>query len=357
MEISGKNIWQQAAGNNDRSFAGICLKWDIILNGPGYAGAWPACIDALREDGFTAKKITGLRRFAMEVEDGDLVVLRSGTASILGVGEIVGLYEWNDAFGDVDGWSLEHTRRVRWLWNGLKSPKFFDTYALKLGDTTQRLNDGPVVEWLKTLEIDISVQKRELAYLPELQDRDMTLEKIAEFLFDEGVASASIAKLTAEMDELKRIAKWYQRSTMPSEHETVAYLVVPLLRALGWTPQKMAVEWNYVDVALFGHLPRSDDTLHAVVEAKKMDKSCLSAISQAMNYARDKAFCNRLILTDGLRYGVFTRTSNQSFKLHAYLNIARLQRDYPIYECEGAQQALLAMTPEWRAANERQVLL
>src|SRR5260370_42567094 len=62
---------------------------------------------------------------------------------------------------------------------------------------------------------------------------------------------------------------------MPSEHETVAYLVVPLLRALGWTPQRMAVEWNHVDVALFEQLPRSDKSLRVVAEAKKMDNSCL----------------------------------------------------------------------------------
>src|SRR5216684_1647323 len=43
----------------------------------------------------------------------------------------------------------------------------------------------------------------------------------------------------------------------------------------GWTPQKMSVEWNQVDVALFSELPRNDEHLHVVVEAKKMDNSCL----------------------------------------------------------------------------------
>jgi hypothetical protein len=102
--------------------------------------------------------------------------------------------------------------------------------------------------------------KRPLVFLPSgAAQIETSLNEISEYLFDQGVASASITNLLDEMGELIRIAKWYRRSTKPSEHETVAYLVVPLLRALGWTPQRMAVEWNHVDLALFERLPRTDD--------------------------------------------------------------------------------------------------
>ena len=43
----------------------------------------------------------------------------------------------------------------------------------------------------------------------------------------------------------------------------------------------MAIEWNKVDVALFNQLPRADENLGVVVEAKKKDNSCLTAKSQA----------------------------------------------------------------------------
>jgi hypothetical protein len=198
------------------------------------------------------------------------------------------------------------------------------------------------------------------------------VEEISDFLFDKGVASSSISSLLIEIGELIRIAKWYQRAALDharnkdqkgasgndrdsqiSEHETVTYLVVPLLRALGWTPQKMAVEWKRVDVALFAQLPRGDMNLQAVVEAKKMDNSCLSAISQAESYADGKPDCHRLIVTDGLRYGVFTRNKEQEFKLYAYLNLTNLKRHYPILECHGAEEALLSMAPEWRLDQMR----
>jgi len=353
MDITGKVIWQQAAGDTDRNYSDLCLRWGVILNGPGYAGSWPDCGKLLRSDDWSSRKVTDLKRFAEEMKDGDLVVLRIGTSTVLGVGQIVGSYEWRDEFGDVDGWDLQHIRRVRWMWTGRDNPKTFETYALKQGDTTQKLNDGPVTDWLSTLSISDDALSRPIIDLPgQSKSTDITVTEISEFLFDRGVASASITALLSEIGELTRIAKWYKRSkSNPSEHETVAYLVVPLLRALGWTPQRMAVEWNYVDVALFERLPRSDETLRVVVEAKKMNNSCLSAMSQAMSYSDGKAACHRLIVTDGLRYGVYTRNKLEAFRLYAYMNLTRLRHDYPIYECNGAEEALLAMAPEWNSSE------
>ena len=120
--------------------------------------------------------------------------------------------------------------------------------------------------------------------------------------------------------------------------------VVPFLRALGWTPQKMAVEWNHVDIALFSNLPRKDDNLTVVVEAKRRGNSCLTAKSQAEEYARSKG-CDRLIVTDGIRFGIFGKI-DERFQLISYLNITRLRNSYPIYDCFGAREAILNMTPE-----------
>ena len=349
MDISGRSIWQHAAGDTDRDYSKLCLDWDVILNGPGNAGPWPDCRTALSSDGLKPRKLTDLRRFSEEIKDGDFVVLRLGTSTVFGFGQIVGDYEWRDEFGDVDGWDLQHVRRVRWLWRGENSPKQFDTYALKQGDTTQKLNSGPVMDWVSNLTVPENVINRPLIALPGGASQTETqLNDISEYLFDRGVASASITNLLAEMGELVRIAKWYQRSAKPSEHETVAYLVVPLLRGLGWTPQRMAVEWHHVDLALFERLPRSDHSLQVVVEAKKMENSCLSAMSQAMTYSKGKLACHRLIVTDGLRYGVYVRRELEPFKLYAYMNLTRLRTAYPVYACEGVKEALLAMTPEWR---------
>ena len=338
-------FWQQAVGDTDRNYAEVCLRWGVILNGPGYAGAWPECVEQLRNDGWSSKKITDLRRFSEEMKDGDIVVLRLGTSKILGVGLVVGEYEWLDLFGDVDGWDLQHVRRVSWLWKGLDTPKEFDTYTLKQGDTTQQLDSPVVTDWIESLNLNYD-SNPPLSELPISENNVVDFESVSEFLFDNGVSSNSIDILNKEIDELVRIAKWYNKYDNPSEFETVAYLAIPLLRALGWTPQKMAVEWNKVDIALFNSLPRTDSNLSVVVEAKKKGNSCLSAVSQAQSYAEGKDNCRRLIVTDGLRYGVYLKRKHE-FKLYAYFNITNLKASYPIYECFGVNEALITMTPEW----------
>jgi hypothetical protein len=361
MNLNGRTVWQHAAGDTDRDYVDVCIENDVILNGPGRYGPWPAQAEDVVGKVRRPKKLTDLRRFCEEMLDGDVVVLRLGTKLVPAVGVIVGDYEWSDAFGDVDGWDLEHVRRIKWLWVG-KKPKEFDAYAIKWGDTTQRLNPGQVWDWLTTLKVDEAAAAEPSALPSESDAGAIEFDQISDFLFDRGVASTSIAHLMAEIGELTRIARWYELSTRngfntdqhlnrPSEHETVAYLVVPLLRALGWTPQRMAVEWNKVDVALFDSLPRTNENMSVVVEAKKLGRACLAARVQATGYADQKASCRRLIVTDGLRYGVYVKQSDGDFRLHAYLNLTRLRDGYPAYDCGGAEDALLAMSPDWRKGH------
>ena len=166
-------------------------------------------------------------------------------------------------------------------------------------------------------------------------------------MFESGASSNSIEILLSEFNELRRIAKWYHGKEAPSEFETISYLVVPLLRALGWTPQKMAIEWKKVDIALFDQLPRENNNLSVVVEAKKKGFSCLTAISQAEGYAKGKENCKRLIVTDGLRYGIYLK-ENDNYNLKAYFNLVDLRDNYEIYSCRGVKEGLMTMTPEWK---------
>jgi len=347
MDIENKTIWQQGSGDGDRNYASECLKWDVILNGPGDAGAFPDVYVNHKKLGMTSRKATDLRRFSEEMTAGDIVVLRSGTSRISGVGEIVGEYQWLEIFGDIDGWDLQHVRRVRWLWQSNTSPKLFPTYTLNQGDTSQLLRSEVVKQWLADLKLKNASTNRSLIELPLPKDsRPASLQDLSEAMFSYGVASDSINNFMRDINEIVRIADWYQRTGSPSEHETVAYLVIPFLRALGWTPQKMAVEWKYVDVALFGKLPREADNLKVVVEVKRIGNSCLTAVTQAEGYALKYKGCERLIVTDGIRYGVFVR-KNERFFLSAYVNLTKLRNEYPIYDCGGLIEAVLGMTPEW----------
>lgn len=349
MDVSKyRKIWQHASGDTNRNYHKLCFEWGVILFGPGTWGAHPGCEDALKANGIKKKKRKTLERFAERMQDGDLVVLRIGTGTIYGVGEIVGDYEWNDCFRDVDGWDLQHTRRVRWLWIYDGAPKIFKAYALKWGDTTQKLTGEEVMQWLSELEIPAEKYEQSLKELPEV-GKPVTLDELTEYLYARGISNTSISQVQNQFTELRRIAKWYgKEKEKPSEAETIAYLISPMLRALGWTPQKMAVEWHNVDLALFSKLNREDANLSAVVEAKKMGYSCLTAKSQASGYAEGKPNCQRLIVTDGMRYGIYLK-ENDDFTLMAYFNLSDLRDEYAIFQCGGVKEALTLMTPEWRA--------
>ena len=200
MMNTDRTFWQIGAGDNDRNHADICLRWGVILNGPGEYGPWPECEEKLRKDGYSARKVSDIRKFCdsdASVRDGDVVVLRVGTSSVYGVGIVRGGYEWFDDFGDVDGWDIQHVRRVQWVWKYSDSPQPFKTYALKRGDTTQTLNEGEVKNWINE-KISLDVRRKSLPKLPpscidgEWLDK-ISREEIGEHLFDSGSVRARLA--------------------------------------------------------------------------------------------------------------------------------------------------------------------
>ncbi len=101
-------VWQISGGPASRSYAEVFLKHGVALIGPGDAGPWTPERDDTAFDG------SFVRRFASEVLAGDLVLLRSGLATVAAVGLVGGGYQYLNAFDDVNGWDLHHARRVRW---------------------------------------------------------------------------------------------------------------------------------------------------------------------------------------------------------------------------------------------------
>jgi len=366
MEKKERQIWQESAGDTERDYVDVCLRNQVILNGPGRFGSWPDCKDTLTDFGkkinvSKSKKIEDLRRFAEEMKEGDIVILRTGTNFVHAVGLISGNYSWNELFSDIDGWDIQHVRRVKWVWDKSSiggKPMEFPINTLKQGDTTQALGDlplrKPVKNWLESLKIDYEKVSLNVSELPKIS-KEVTLDQIGEFLFSKGVSSNSIENLKEGIDDLQMIARWYDHDSIlePSEFETEAYLIIPILRKLGWTPQKMALEYKSekdkgkrIDIALFSSLPRSAENIIALIEAKRKGNSVFYAFQQVKDYAKEKPAINRLIVTDGIRYGVYLK-SEETWYLHAYMNLTRFQKEYKIYACLGILEALWVMSPEW----------
>ena len=328
MNLEGRTIWQHAAGKRHRNHSELCFKWDAILSG-------------------------GPKHLKQEMKKGDIVVLKLGRTTLLAIG-ILGPYERCAAFDDIDGWRLGHTRRVHWLWQA-KEPVECPDWTFSMG-TTKRLGARSTIIKQRVRAVltgvDDGVARKEFKPFDFPDEKELEAPEIASALFEQGLASDAIRTLLDQHGSFSQMAKWYSQDwKWASEDETVCHLVVPLLRVLGWTPQRIGVEFNRVDVALFARLPRRDENVTVVIEAKQVHGSCLSAISQARDYARRYRNCSRIIVTDGLRYGIYVRSGNEwpdEPEPYAYLNVIRPRAAYPIYgDLKGAKEAIYAMTPDY----------
>ena len=102
------------------------------------------------------------------------------------------------------------------------------------------------------------------------------------------------------------------------------HFVVPFLRALGWPPERIAVKWRYIDVAVFMNLPRTAENCHLVIEAKRLGAGVEGALEQAKAYVNALGIPRDVIVTDGIRYRMYA--SGRGFEPVAYANLVRLKK-------------------------------
>jgi len=342
MILTGKNLWQIAAGDKERKYDDIFLKYDVMTIGPGSPGPYTPLL-------YPNKRgiDESIRRFYQDAKKDDIVVCRLGNNEVIAIGQIADTTpNMIEEFGDIDGWDQQHVRRVRWFENTAHS--FAKNTFGTLRDTFNMVKIPSIISWVTGVTVPPSQLTRTLKEIPP-DSKTLTIDELGHYLFLEGLPSEYIEHLTTTLIEIERVAKWYANNEKkpkgrPSEHETVAYLTIPLLFALGWSHQTTAIEWKKIDIALFNKMPPDDSSLECVIEAKRLDLSVFRAYDQALGYAlkAGRQNCKRLIVTDGIRYALYNRDMN-NFILISYLNITRLRKDYPLIGCKGAIETIIGM--------------
>jgi hypothetical protein len=301
------SVWQISAGPVSRAYTDVLLKHGVALIGPGDAGPWtPERDDDEFEGGF-------VRRFASEVANGDIVLLRTRIATIAAVGLVASDYQYANAFDDVNGWDLQHVRRVRWCRlpeehafastvfgaNPRRCSRVWNEEVLDFAD---RFLKSPPTHW-------------QTAPLPELPIEEPALDEVPGVLAGLVAAAADLVPLLQDRQAF---------GEAPSENELIAHFVVPFLRALGWPPERIAVQWRRIDVAVFRALPRTPESCHLVVEAKRLGAGVEGALDQAKGYVEALGVPRDVIVTDGVRYRMYS--GSRGFEPVAYANLARLKR-------------------------------
>lgn len=308
MEIAENKstVWQLASGPANRNFADVFLKYGLGLIGPGDAGPWrPDRADSEFEGGF-------VRRFASELHEGDAVLLRTGISSICAVGLVSSEYVYLNQFDDVNGWDLQHARRIRWCklpqeyafppgLFGANPSRFSRVWNEQATDYAERFLNSPPKRW----------QSDEL---PEIPSEEPPLEEVPPVLREIIAQAQDLVPLLWNREEF---------GEHPTEDELVAHFVVPFLQALGWPPERIAIKWRYIDVAVFNTLPRIPENCRLIIEAKRLGAGVEGALDQAKGYVQSLGVPVDVVVTDGIRYRMYSCKEN--FEAVAYANLVRLK--------------------------------
>jgi hypothetical protein len=285
----------------------VFLKRGVALVGPGDAGPWTPERDDIEFDGGF------VRRFASDVASGDILLLRTGLATVVAVGLVAGDYLYWNAFDDVNGWDLQHARRVRWSrlpaqhvfvgsTFGANPPRCSRVWSRDVVEFAERFLNSPPTYW-------------QTVPLPELPLEEPPLDYVPDALQEIVAQAADLVPLFQHVESF---------GEPPSEDELIAHFVLPFLRALGWPPERIAVKWRYIDVAVFLALPRTPENCYFVIEAKRLGAGVEGALQQAKGYVEALGIPRDVIVTDGIRYRMYA--GDLGFEPMAYANLVRLKK-------------------------------
>jgi hypothetical protein len=349
-------VWQIAAGDSGRHYDDIFLRHDVVFLGPGRFGSY---CRAEYEDGPAARaasrNVLGqVRSFAEAVRPGDLVLLRKGYKVVsIGVADGSG-YQHNDVFDDVYGWDLEHTRRVKWQRQHDQELADIQSSAVLFSERRQiptftRVEDPLILPRIEHLFS--RTEDRPLALMPDALPRSLTPDELGVELFRKGLPAGAIERVKSTIAERRRLIHWYSQGlspNRPTEHEVVAHVILPLLLALGWSEQLLAIEWRRIDLAIFNRTPTSESNCRLICEAKAMGHGLQDCREQAESYVEnlDLKNCGKILLADGGRFYLYKRQASKwSAKPSGYLNISKIRTQHLCPSGTSAIDTIMELTP------------
>ena len=312
---SRRAVWQISGGLPGRDYADFLLKHGLALLGPGDEGPWR---EGRVDDLYGGPSV---RRFATELRVGDALLLRVGHSTVRAVGVVASDYFYLADCDDVQGWDLQHARRVRWY----RLPEPYDFGASVFGGLPALLAQVGQVEVRDFVERFLASPPTHWqdAPLPPLPPGEPPMADVPE----------QLAGLVGQAQDLLQLYDDPDRfGDAPAEDELIVHYVVPFLRALGWPVECIAVKWKYIDVVVFDSLPRSAASCRFVVEAKRLGQSSEGALAQARGYLRSLDIQRQAVVTDGVRYRLFA-ADGDAIPI-AYANLARpKQSSSKLFDC------------------------
>lgn len=348
-------VWQIACGEKGRRYQRLFLDHDVMILGPGRFGPYAR---RLYEENPDARaeglgKITYIRQLATKVHPGDLVLLRHGY-KVLAIGVVDSEYFHSTAFDDVYGWDLEHCRRVIWQRQHDDSLRRLQSKASLFDDRKQiptftRVKHARILDPIRDLLAQIT--QRPLNDIPETPPPPLTPEQLSDALFQEGLGYDACLHVERAIRKLRGLLDWYNKERSPgrpTEHEVVAHMILPLMLALGWSEQLLALEWKKIDLAVFTHTPTDTTTCGLVCEAKGMGRPLQETVEQAVRYCETNTLehCRKILVADGGYFSLYRKVAGAwEAEPSGYVSLRKLRRHYLLPKGADAVKTLMALTP------------
>jgi hypothetical protein len=349
-------VWQIACGEAGRYYDDLFLDHDVMFLGPGRPGKYDRRLyRAWAESGRISKSSSHkVAAFAERVQPGDIVLLRKGYR-VLSIGQAEGhTYHWNESLDDIHGWDLQHCRSVSWQRQldpelaALQEKK--DLFSrMKQISTFTRVRQPRFLDPIRHL---FSRVKRRPPKAPPKAPEPMSMADLGEKLFGAGLPNDAVDRVVRAVERQRRLVQWYaiqgSDSKRPTEHEVVAHMVLPLLLALGWSEQLLAVEWHKIDLAAFSTTPTTSDKCVLVCEAKHVGHGLQNVLEQAHAYVKNLklASCKNILLTEGARFYLYQKGSaGWPTSPTGYFNVERLREDHVTPRGTSAVNTIAALTP------------
>ncbi len=347
------NYWQVAAGAEQRDYSRWFLQYGFAFVG--------------------GEEQT---RVMQRVRAGDIIALKEGRSKILAAGRVAGRDGKAAGVGDkwwmrdFDGWDLPAYCHVDWH----VPSESVATQGLGIG-AIQPLNNRSAQQ---TAEQILRENPRRDSLQEPRPVETIEDKEILGFLVREGLQPSAAEHLTAAFNRIRLLATYYyeaiyQRQELSRgdvrEHEARAFLIVPLLIALGWPEQQMKIELGVkgespqsksgkIDIACFakpyrrgndGEPNNEDCTL--IIETKHFRSGLHLAPEQAKSYAEHFRSCKAVLVSNGYCYKAYERnrdTEEFPQEPSAYLNLLRPRNGYPLDpdNVKGALEVLWLLIPQ-----------
>jgi hypothetical protein len=340
LDLSDKTIWQIGSGDSSRDYSKVFLDFGVALVGPGDPGDERNPETAEYYNLNESVKNWGM--VLKQIKKNHWIILRKGRKIIKAVGEVNSEYDYIPIFGDVDGWDLQHSVKVDWYLP--QKDICFDKSILSMS-TLEACYNSDVHERISQEDFEKHLPKYNFNNFKI--PNEITIKDISKSLINNGVRIQDAENISNTIERIIKLAKWYyENDYYVLEHEIRTLLVIPLLISLGWSEQKIKIEYNKIDIAIFRKPFIGDYKLspHIIIETKKFDDGLSYTNNQIINYSKMYPDCKLLITTNGFRYKIYEKSGNDFIEI-AYLNLFNLRAQHYLYRSiNGAIDALIKLS-------------